>query len=51
MIFFQSSFVIVVLKKDGCVYDFVWIAPPAAAPAAEQSFDRFVGGFTTRISG
>jgi hypothetical protein len=47
----QRRFVIVVLKKDGCVYDFVWIAPPAATPDAEQSFDRFVGGFTTRIQG
>ena len=34
---------IFVAKKDGCVYDFVWIAP---APATAE-FGRFVHGFRT----
>lgn len=41
------SFSVVVLKKDGCVYDFWLIAPPGGDPAARQDFSRFVAGFRT----
>jgi hypothetical protein len=37
--------VLVVIKKDACVYDFWWIAPPAVTNTAD--FDRFVAGFRT----
>ncbi len=40
--------VLVVLKKDGCVYDFSLVAAPGPAAAeAESAFDAFVAGFTT----
>lgn len=38
-------FTIVVLKKDGCVYDFMLVAPPGEDPATRAAFDRFVTGF------
>jgi hypothetical protein len=38
---------IYVLKKDGCVYDLVWVAPPERFEAGLSSFDAFVGGFGT----
>ncbi|HET9957489.1 MAG TPA: hypothetical protein VFQ61_23480 [Polyangiaceae bacterium] len=41
-------FVVYVLKKDGCVYDFMWIARPEAT-ASVTEFERFVLGFSTRI--
>lgn len=40
-------FVVYVLKKDGCVYDFVLIAAPGASPAVVSEFDLFVAGFST----
>ncbi len=40
------SFVIVVLKKDGCVYDFMLITPPGALDRSRPEFDRFVTGFS-----
>jgi hypothetical protein len=40
-------FVVYVLKKDGCVYDFVLIAEPAVSPNSIGEFDRFVSGFST----
>lgn len=42
-------FVVIVLKKDGCVYDFVWIAVPNAPVQATAEFQDFVRGFTTEI--
>ena len=36
-----------VLKKDGCVYDFVYITPPAKFEANRAPFERFVAGFRT----
>jgi hypothetical protein len=41
-------FVVYVLKKDGCVYDFVLIAAPSVLPRPIQEFDQFVSGFSTR---
>jgi hypothetical protein len=38
-----------VLKKDGCVYDFVWIGAEDPRPEATAHFERFVEGFTTEI--
>jgi len=40
-------FVVYVLKKDGCVYDFILIAEPAVSPSSISEFDRFVTGFST----
>jgi acyl-CoA synthetase (NDP forming) len=39
----EKHFVVVVLKKDGCVWDFLRIAPVSQRSTA--GFDRFVGGF------
>ena len=39
-------FDIYVLKKNGCVYDFVYVAAPEHAEAASE-FERFVSGFRT----
>jgi hypothetical protein len=36
-----------VLKKDGCVYDFIYVAPPGRADAGLPAFERFVAGFRT----
>ncbi len=36
---------LVVLKKDGCVYDLQLAAPPAAFAERDQDFDRLVAGF------
>lgn len=38
---------IFVMKKDGCVFDLVHVAPPATADAGATEFDRFVQGFHT----
>lgn len=42
----EKHFTVVVLKKDGCVYDFMRIgdAPPTEG---DDSFERFVNGFAT----
>jgi len=40
-------FVVYVLKKDGCVYDFILIAEPTVSPSSISEFDRFVSGFST----
>jgi hypothetical protein len=37
-----------VLKKDNCVYDFVYVAPPAHFDSGVGAFDRFVMGFHTQ---
>ncbi len=36
-----------VLKKDGCVYDFVYVAPPTSYAGGAPLFERFVAGFHT----
>lgn len=45
----EKRFTVVVLKKDGCVYDFMHIAPPAAPEAGRLRFITFVEGFSTRV--
>lgn len=42
-------FVVYVLKKDGCVYDFVWIGPIENSERAIGEFERFVLGFSTEV--
>jgi hypothetical protein len=41
----SRAFDVYVLKKDGCVYDFVQIAPPESGGALRGPFERFVTGF------
>jgi hypothetical protein len=36
-----------VLKKDGCVYDLDFMAPPARFARGAEEFERFVRGFAT----
>lgn len=38
---------IYVLKKDGCVYDLVWVSPPDRFESGTAKFDAFVSGFST----
>jgi hypothetical protein len=38
---------IFVLKKDGCVFDFVYLTPPDRGTGGAAEFDRFVQGFHT----
>jgi hypothetical protein len=42
-------FMVYVLKKDSCVYDFVWIGATAPPAGAAAEFHTFVEGFTTEI--
>ncbi len=47
-------FVAIVMKKNGCVYDFININPTPLTAAGKQSvaeFDRFVAGFRTVPAG
>ena len=41
-----KRFTVYVLKKDGCVYDFLHISDPHTSSSA-QSFERFIAGFAT----
>ncbi len=41
------GFIVVVLKKDGCVYDFLYMARPGGERVGSQDFERFVAGFAT----
>jgi len=43
----EKRFTIVVLKKDGCVYDFMYVTPPTAQDSGRQRFIAFVEGFGT----
>jgi hypothetical protein len=36
-----------VLKKDGCVYDFAYMAAPDRFASGDAEFERFVRGFST----
>jgi hypothetical protein len=37
---------VVVLKKNGCVHDFTYVAPRGARAAHQAAFDALVAGFT-----
>ncbi len=39
---------LVVLKKDGCVYDFALVAPPASFSGARSTYETMLGSFGTR---
>ena len=39
--------IVVVLKKDGCVYDFMLVAAPPIGSQSIEGFDAFVAGFST----
>ncbi len=41
------DFDIFVMKKDGCVYDFVYVSAPEHAVAGAPDFEGFVKGFHT----
>jgi hypothetical protein len=41
----KKHYVVYVLKKDGCVYDFLYVSP--GADDGKSSFERFVRGFGT----
>jgi hypothetical protein len=41
----KKHYVVYVLKKDGCVYDFLYVSPRSDGAAGE--FERFVRGFGT----
>jgi hypothetical protein len=42
-----KRYTVYVLKKDGCVYDFIHIAALSAPETVRQDFERFVQGFST----
>jgi hypothetical protein len=42
-----KRFAALVLKKDGCVYDFVLVSDPGSFARARADFDRFAMGFHT----
>lgn len=43
----EKRFTVFVLKKNGCVYDFVHVAPSSASAEGRRSFVAFVEGFST----
>jgi hypothetical protein len=43
----ERRFTVFVLKKDGCVYDLLFIADPRTDAPAFAAFDRFAQGFAT----
>lgn len=42
-----KRFDVFVLKKNGCVYDFMFVTPPRASADAEERFAGFVAAFRT----
>jgi hypothetical protein len=42
-----QKFDVWVMKKDGCVFDLYFVAPPDRYAAGEADFERFVRGFAT----
>jgi hypothetical protein len=42
-----KRFIVYVLKKDSCVYDFIHIAAVNAPESSTTAFERFVKGFAT----
>jgi hypothetical protein len=38
-----------VMKKDGCVYDLLYFAPPSSFARGQASFAELVQGFTTAV--
>ena len=46
----SRGFVVYVLKKDGCVYDFMYIGPPKLDRNNVAAFDNYVASFRTIAS-
>jgi hypothetical protein len=42
-----KRFTVVVLKKNGCVYDFAHVTPTSAEKVGQQQFDAFVQSFSS----
>jgi hypothetical protein len=42
--------IVYVMKKNGCVYDFILIGAPDVNAASKAEFDNFVLGFSTQSS-
>lgn len=42
---------VAVLKKDDCVYDLVYMAPPTTFDSGWDAFEQVIGGFRTRGGG
>ena len=40
-----KHYIVYVMKKDGCVYDLMWIAALPTNDGARVEFERFVQGF------
>jgi hypothetical protein len=45
----SKRFVVYVLKKDSCVYDFMWIGAADENQKGLDGFERFVSGFSTKL--
>lgn len=43
----EKRYTVIVLKKNGCVYDFMYVAPPSAPEDGRDRFTTFVRGFAT----
>ena len=43
----KKRYGVFVLKKNGCVYDFIHVAPPSASAESRERFVSFVQGFST----
>lgn len=41
----KKAFIVYVLKKDGCVYDFLFISDARGLESGGEKFDKFVSGF------
>ena len=39
--------VLVVMKKDGCIYDFTYVSPPGRVDERKRDFDQLVKNFKT----
>ncbi len=44
------SYEVWVLKKDGCVYDLIYFAPPGRFERGRAAFAQLVHGFTTAVA-
>jgi hypothetical protein len=43
----KKRYLVYVMKKDGCVYDFMYIVAGGADAGSRAEFERFVQGFST----
>lgn len=46
----EKRFDVLVMKKDGCVYDLVLVTAPGSFERAKGGFDAFVAGFRTEAA-